>query len=394
MLTGWALALGCSPSVIALLSALPFFAQLLHVPSAFLAQRFGRRAVAITAITISRQLFLPLAFLPFLPISTAAARTMLIAIAAASAVAGVVANNAWVAWMGDLVPRSIRGRYFGGRSARCTFAGSLAALAAGVTLDGSRARGHALVGLAVLAGVASLAGWVTTVLMSRQHEPVAKDELARFDLGAALQPFRDRAIRPFLVYQVAWNAAVGISAGFYSIYMLRDLGLGFVLVAAHGVATAVVRVLASKRWGRAIDRDGDGPVLVLCSFGVALLPLLWVAPSWAWFFPLLLDPILAGILWSGHALAAFSLPLSVAPARARPFYLAAFSSVGGGAFAVGAAVGAALVTRFPAGIFGLRAIQLTFFASAIGRLLAAYLSLRIAALPAISFFAALRRRSS
>jgi hypothetical protein len=42
-------------------------------------------------------------------------------------------------------------------------------------------------------------------------------------------------------------------------------------------------------------------------------------------------------------------------------------------------------------MLGLRAIQLTFFASAIGRIVAACLSLRIAALPAISV---LRRRSS
>jgi hypothetical protein len=290
------------------------------------------------------------------------------------------------------VPRSIRGRYFGGRSARCTFAGSLAALGAGVTLDSARARGHAFVGLALLAAVACIAGLVTTALMAQQHEPIAKDEQATLDLGAALRPFRDRSTRPFLVYQVAWNAAVGVSAGFYSIYMLRDLGLGFVLVAAHGVATAVVRVLASKRWGRAIDRDGEGPVLVLCSFGVALLPLLWVAPRWAWFFPFVLDPILAGILWSGHALAAFSLPLSVAPSRERPFYLAAFSSAGGGAFAIGAAFGAGLVTRFPSGMVGLRAIQLTFVASAVGRLLAACLSLRIAALPAIGASSPFSRR--
>ncbi|MGZ3420795.1 MAG: MFS transporter [Polyangiales bacterium] len=386
VLTGWALTLGCSPTTIALLGALPFLAQLLHVPSAFLTERFGRKAVAIAAVTISRQLFLPLAILPFLSLSAASARTLLVVIAAASAVTGVVANNAWVAWMGDLVPRSIRGRYFGGRSARCTFAGSLAALAAGFALDGTRARGIALVGLSVLAAIAALSGLVTTFLMAQQHEPVSKDEQPRLDLAAALRPFCDRAVRPLLVYQAAWNGAVGIGAGFFSIYMLRDLGLGFVLVAAHGVATAVVRMIASPRWGRAIDRAGEGPILVACSFGVALVPLLWVLPSSAWFLPLILDPILAGILWSGHALAAFAMPLSVAPARERPFYLAALASAGGGAFALGAALGGALVARFPSGIpaLGLRAMQLTFVASAFARLFAASLSLRLATLPAMA----------
>lgn len=378
VLTGWALALECSPATIAILGALPFLAQLVQVPSAFLATRLGRKRVAVAAITIQRQIVLPLAILPFLP-SPAAGRVLLLAVAVIGAIAGVVANNAWVAWMGDLVPRAIRGRYFGGRTARCTLAGSLAALAAGIALDRARASHVTLAGLAALAVLSSIAGAITTVLMLRQHDPTPPDAAARLDASAAARPFRDPAVRPFLLYQVAWNGAVGLAAGLFTLHMLQDMRLGFALVAAHGVATAAVRVIASPRWGRAIDRGGEGPVLVACSFGIAAVPLLWLSPPSMWFLPLILDPIAAGILWSGHALAAFALPLSVAPARERAFYLAAFSTVGGVAFAVAAAIGGALVTRLPARIpgVGLHAIQVAFALSAVARLGAATLSLRI-----------------
>jgi hypothetical protein len=169
--------------------------------------------------------------------------------------------------------------------------------------------------------------------------------------------------------------------------MLQDLRLGFAFVAAHGVATAIVRTIASPRWGRAIDRNGEGPVLVACSFGVAVIPFVWLTPSKMWLLPLVIDPIAAGILWSGHALAAFAMPLSVAPARERSFYLAALASAGGGAFALGAAIGSALVAHFPLGIpaLGLGAMQVTFVVSGVARVLAASLSLRIAALPAIDW---------
>ena len=61
-----------------------------------------------------------------------------------AAVLGVLGNNAWVAWMGELVPSRIRGRYFGRRTGLCMLGGALAAGVAGLLLDW--ARGHGLVG--------------------------------------------------------------------------------------------------------------------------------------------------------------------------------------------------------------------------------------------------------
>ena len=56
---------------------------------------------------------LPLALLPFLGASEATGQRILFVVAALSAALGVLGNNAWVSWMGELVPRRIRGRYDG-----------------------------------------------------------------------------------------------------------------------------------------------------------------------------------------------------------------------------------------------------------------------------------------
>ena len=58
-----------------------------------------------------------------------------------AATLGVLGNNAWVAWMGELVPKRIRGRYFGKRTGLCMLGGGLAAAAVGLLLDWARARG-------------------------------------------------------------------------------------------------------------------------------------------------------------------------------------------------------------------------------------------------------------
>jgi MFS family permease len=381
VLTGWALHLNSTPLEIGLLGALPFLAQLAQVPAAWLTALAGRRRVALVAVSASRQALLPLAILPFLPVSAATQRAVLLAVAAAIALLGVVGNNAWVAWMGELVPERIRGRYFGRRTALCTLAGTLAGLVSAQLLDrGARAGATGPV-LALLALAGCAAGAATTWLMLRQHEPAAPPP-ARPCLSAVIRPLRDPAARGLLVYQLAWNAAVGLGGAYFAYHLLGNLKVGFTVVALHAAAGAVVRILSAPLWGRAIDRLGARPVLAACSFLVAVLPALWlfVTPSRLW--PIAVDAVIGGAAWGGHGLAAFAVPLAVAPRRERCFYLAAFSMAGGVAWVLATVAGGAIVGRLPARFeaFGAPAyaVHVVFAVSALGRLGAATLALRIA----------------
>src|SRR5690349_8991070 len=107
------------------MTALPFFAQFVQFPAAWLTSTLGHRRVALGAVCLSRQVMLPLALMPWLPLDLGGKQHLLIAVAASSAVLGVIGNNAWVSWMGELVPGSLRGRYFGKRTAMITIAGTL-----------------------------------------------------------------------------------------------------------------------------------------------------------------------------------------------------------------------------------------------------------------------------
>lgn len=380
VLTGWAIHLGCSPFAIGLLWSLPFIAQVLQLPAVWISSAFGKRRVAILAIGLSRLALLPLVALPFVPWSLGTKQGVLIGVTAVTAILGCVGNNAWIAWMGDLVPTTIRGRYFGRRTAICAVGGAAASLGAGLVLDGLPVdHGHAL---ATLALVACLAGGVTTWLMRRQHDP--SPEGARAPLPgwrAALEPFRDRSAGRLLVYLLVWNGAVGIASAFYALHMLQNLRIGFALVAAHAAGVAAARMLFAPLWGRMIDRLGARPVLIACSFALATVPTMWIFidPSRTWM--LVIDAVIAGALWSGHALAVFALPLAVTPREGRRFYLAAFSTAAGLAFALASTAAGALAAALPptfdvAGstYFGL---QILFALSSIARLAGAVVALRI-----------------
>jgi hypothetical protein len=108
-ITGWALYLGCGPLGVGLLGALPYLAQLMQLPGAWLTSRLGSRRAALLTVGLSRQAFLPLMVLPFVPLPLEVKRAVLVACAAVHHGCGILCNNAWVTWMGDLVPPRVRG---------------------------------------------------------------------------------------------------------------------------------------------------------------------------------------------------------------------------------------------------------------------------------------------
>jgi hypothetical protein len=381
VIIGWALYLGASAAMIGFLGALPLAAQVVSLPAAWFTSARSRKAVTIWAVGISRLTFLPLLALPTLDVDASTKLHLFLAIVAISTIFSVVGNSAWVAWMGDLVPDRIRGRFVGRRTIYISIAGTLTSLGAAVLLDRLAPIGWTGAGLCALTLVACLAGVASVVLMRRQHDPPAPAEPGVSAWQALRLALGDRRARPFLGYLLAWNAAVGISASFFAYHMLTNLHTGFLVVAAHGVGVAAVRIVSARLWGHAVDRIGAGPVLVFCSFGIAAVPLTWffVTPDRLW--PITLDSVVAGFLWAGHGIAAFDLTIGLAPRVSRPFYVGAFATAGGLGFGVASMLAGQLANLIPSH-FELAGeawtnLHVLFLLSAAARLASAALALRL-----------------
>jgi MFS family permease len=380
--TAWALHLGASPFVIGVLAALPVACNVLNLPAAWFTSTVGRRRLAIAAVGASRLVYAPLMVLPFLSLAAAPRLHLFVAIVALGAVLAVIGNNAWIAWMGDLVPPRLRGRFFGRRTVVLTLAGATSSLGAGVLLDALTAHGWQRQTLAGLAAIACVAGLVSIGLLRRQDEPPpATTDAGPGGWAALAASLRDRTVRPYLWYQLAWHGAVACAAGFVSVHMLVNLRMGFAMVAAHGVAVAAVRILAASVWGRAVDRLGARPVLIVCSFGIAAVPAILILPTPDRLWPLVPEALLTGALWGGHNIAAVDLSVALAPRRGRPFYLAAFATAGGLGFAIASVLAGALAAALPPELrvfgAGWTPIHVLLLVSALARGSAALLSLRL-----------------
>jgi MFS family permease len=386
VLTAWALYLELPPVLIGVLGALPFTAQLVHLPASWFTHRFGGRRAALWTIGLARQSVLPLACLPFLPLDLAVKQAVFLTCAFASAVLGVAGNNAWTSWMGDLVPGTVRGRYFGRRTALCALAATGASLTAGLVLDRGRNPGQAGVALCALTLVACATGAVTTLLLRRQHEPRRATAPNVATLRAALAPIRDGRARSLLAFQLAWSAAGGIAAAFYPLHMIGNLRMGFARMALYTAAVAAFRMLAAPLWGAVMDRAGARPVLVSSAFALAVSPLFWIFAAEDRLWPLAIDAALSGAANAGLSLATFSLPLALSRPSNRSFYVGALAAAGGLAAGVGSAAGGAFVKFLPGpwSLLGqpLVSAHALFLAGAAARLCAAGFALRVDERPA------------
>jgi MFS family permease len=144
---------------------------------------------------------------------------------------------------------------------------------------------------------------------------------------------------------------------------------------------AAVRIASAALWGRAVDTIGARPVLVLCSFGISIVPSFWLFTTPERILPIAIEATTAGFLWAGHGIAMTSLSIAISPRLTRPLYMAALASAGGIGFSTASLLAgqlaAALPQHFVVAGQGWTAIHVLFVLSAIGRFAAAVLSLRL-----------------
>jgi hypothetical protein len=375
VVTAWGLLLGASPVLLGVLWGLPHFGQVFQLPASWVTTHFGRKRVAVVMHALARQVTLPLAVLPFVETSIDVKRAVLVALFALSSLLSVAGHNAWLAWMGDLVPARVRGAYFGRRTAICTAAATIASLTVACALDAGRHESVLGIVLSAILLVRSIAGAVTTTLMLRQHDPDA-DVLAQARaprLRDVALPLADRGYRKLLAYRAAWGIATGLSASLSAVLTLQALGLGFLGVAMYTAIVAGLRVLTTPTWGRTLDRTGGRSVLVACSFGAALSSLAWVgatAGSSSLSLALIgIDAVVCGLLLGGQELAVFTLPLAAAPSEKRPLFAAASVMVGGVAYGLASIAGGALV--------GSVSVRTLLLVSAAWRIIATLLATRL-----------------
>ncbi len=333
-LTGLALFLGASDFEIGVVAALPFIAQAAQLLSPWLMPiAGGRKKITMLGLTAGRLLWLPL--IPVLFLSGAWRLNVLFAILLLSSVATMLATPAWFSWMADIVPRRIRGRFFGTRSAVIAVATLIATVGGSVALDMLLSRDMEAAGFGLLLALALVAGFWALRVMQRLPDSNSRTEPIRYNLKEMLKPLSDTKFRGLLKVFFTWNLSIGLSAGFFAPHMLLNLKMSFFQIGVYSAGATLVAIATNRPWGKLIDRFGPRAVLTTCAAGISLIPLVWLFPRADYLWVLIPEAIYSGLLWTGFNLAAFTIPLDKSPRERRPAYLAMFAVITGIAFFIG-----------------------------------------------------------
>ncbi|MBO9710330.1 MAG: MFS transporter [Caulobacter sp.] len=263
ILTAFALHLGASNALIGTLAAITFWDQLLQASGVLLVERLRmRKLIAVAGSLVSALAPALLAALAFAHASPGARTGLVLAVGLYGA-AGAFAGCAWNAWVRDVVPGKVSGRFFGRRSALSTAVGLVAGLAAAWLLDlapeGSSQRSLVFLGLFGLGLAAEL---LSAATLSRAPEPAMPppDQTPRL-LPLLRKPFADENFRRLIAFLASWQFAVNLAQPFFTVFFLRQLGFQMTFVMALSLISQFANLLTLRKWGELADRFSNKSVL-------------------------------------------------------------------------------------------------------------------------------------
>jgi len=325
-ITQFARALGASEFQFGLLTALPFIASLLSMPASMLIEATGqRKKIFLWSLMFQRLLWIPIALVPWAmvhwfgresaPHAMAALLILIFLMHSGQAFGG----PAWVSWMADVVPDRRRGKYFARRRQWGMLSAIPAALVVGWLLD-HYVRGEDLETTmrwcAAIFIVACICGSIDILMFIAVPDVPKRPQGGKELLHSLISPLRNRQFLWFCAYVAVMVFAVSFMGQFVTLYMIErvrldNMGVQIMLL----VVPMTTQLALMSVWGRAADRMGKKPLLMLAGVGVTVPAFLWVfvTPELWWIG--IVASILGAAFWTGIEIANFNLVIEMSDSQ-------------------------------------------------------------------------------
>jgi MFS family permease len=344
--TRFALLLGALPFHLGLLAAIGQL-SLVFQPFGIMITRRGtsRKKIIIKLATVGRALALLYGLLPFFFPRYVSIWAFLLLLSISTSL-HAMGTNAWIAWISDMVPDRVRGRFFSWRSRYFMIGGLLVGYILGALVDSFDPKTVGLIERFVRIGdkgffsaehldyafvfvfvVAAIFGFLGLTFLKRQPERPGKIEVDS-TVSMLTQPMRDRNFRRFLLYSLWWMFALGIGSPFWQPFMIQKLHMSLVNIQVYGTISAIASIMALQPWGMIIDRFGNKAAMRIAIILGGINPLVWLFVNMDNTWILYLEAVTSGIMWSGTNIVAMNFVLAIAPNNRRQLYsgiLGAFS---------------------------------------------------------------------
>lgn len=361
----FALAYGATNRQVGVLAAVANLVGALALfPGAKLVEQIGRRKPVViwSAGGFGRLTLLGLVFIPFFISDPALAIVAIIAVDGLRSFMTNLANPAWTDLVTDLVPQSMRGRFFASRNTAMGLAALMVAPLAGRIIYLTNTGLDSLfAGYQVSFLFAFIFGMVSTVSFGRIQEtkPAATrlHSHQRGDLRRALR--QNTSFVGLIVSALVWNMALQVAVPFFNVYLVSEFQATTLAIGILASISALSALVGQRIFGRLMDQRGAYWVQIASGLLIPLAPLSWAFISAPWQVGII--NLFTGFLWAGYNLANFNLLLELTPDEQRPRAVALYQTA-----VFGSAVFGPLLGGFLADAIGFKFI---FVLSAVGRYL-------------------------
>jgi MFS family permease len=346
-LIGFALALGANNLEIGILVAIPLFANIIQLMSAFILETTGTKKVtSIVGLFLGRILWIPIILIAFGFIK----EYMLIILAGVlilSSVFNAVGNLSLLSWMKDIVPIKKLANFWGKRNIYASAGGIIVYIAGAYLIDvfiGIEIFGYLFTAALVL-GMIGL-GFLLFVPGKKINIKAIKP---RKFIGRLAKPFKDEKFKPLLQFGLLWGFAINFASPFFLVFMVDDLRLSFLIISIFLGVDSLARIYGLNLWRNLAEKYGAKPLLVVCATVTSFVPLGFVFINTRNYFFIPVIFAISAISYAAVDITFGQILFKSAPRKYDAYYLSAFTSLTGLVSGLGPIVGGLVALLFRTG---------------------------------------------
>lgn len=339
-LVAMALLLGANNVQIGLLATLSLVTNISQMLSIWLVRRFNnRRAIAVYCAFLAR--------IPLIIIGVSVlwfsngTLNLLIFFLFFYYFFGSIAGPSWNSWMKDMVPENMLGSYFSRRSRYTQTLNVVLSIILALVLDfiKERYKQYELTTYAIFFIIAGVIGVTGGYILSKAPEPMAHVSNANM-FTLFRQPLKNANFRRLLVFNSAWVFALNIATPFFTVFLLKGLGLPLSYIIILTIVSQLFSILTLRMWGIFSDRYSNKSIIALSAPLYIVCIIAWCfvgiySQRYANLILLAIIYMFTGIATAGVNLSLTNIGLKLAPKEDAIVYLsvkniitAIFSSLG------------------------------------------------------------------
>lgn len=302
----FAIAINASSSLIALLGAvIGLLGPLSQLFSSRLMEKYSRKSIILKIVLLESLMWIPFIIIGILFSKGIALEILPLLVILAFSIQIIIGNigvPAWFSWIGDIVDKDFRGRWFAKRNLLLGFIGIILAIISSFFLDYFKEQNWVMEGFIILFILAMIGRLISWQCFKSQYEPKIKLKKGYyFSFWDFLINSTKTNFGKFCLYRAFLSFAVGIASPLVTVYLLRNLQFSYTWYMIIIMTGSFFSLLFLELWGKISDKYGNYKVIVLTSFILPTIPILWILSKSPIY--LMLPSIIGAIAWAGFFLA-------------------------------------------------------------------------------------------